>query len=95
MAVDCHGVFYTAQAAGRMMRRFKTPGSIVLIASMSGSIQNQGHKFVAYNTAKSAVLQMGRTMACELGQDFIRVNTISPGYINTEYVYLHTVSAHD
>jgi NAD(P)-dependent dehydrogenase (short-subunit alcohol dehydrogenase family) len=35
--------------------------------------------WIAYNTSKSAVLQMGRSMACELGKHGIRVNTLSPG----------------
>ena len=46
---------------------------------------SQGHPWVSYNTSKSAVLQMARSMACELGPKNIRVNTISPGYINTRY----------
>ncbi|THH09768.1 hypothetical protein EW145_g1778 [Phellinidium pouzarii] len=83
MDVNVNGVLYTAQAAGRQMVKFGTPGSIVLIASMSGSITNFGQHFLAYNTSKSAVIQMGRSMACELGQKKIRVNTLSPGYIYT------------
>ena len=39
--VNVNGVLYTAQAAGRQMRRFGSGGSIILIASMSGSITNQ------------------------------------------------------
>ncbi|KIY67565.1 sorbose reductase sou1 [Cylindrobasidium torrendii FP15055 ss-10] len=83
MDVNVNGVMFTAQAAGRQMRRFKTPGSIILIASMSGTVQNRGHQWVSYNTSKSAVLQMGRSMACELAVNGIRVNTISPGHIYT------------
>lgn len=41
MNVNVNGVLYTAQAAGRQMTRLGTPGSIILIASMSGSITNQ------------------------------------------------------
>ena len=48
----------------------------------------QGHSWVSYNTSKSAVLQMARSMACELGKERIRVNTLSPGYIYTKYVLL-------
>ncbi|KAF9050754.1 NAD(P)-binding protein [Hymenopellis radicata] len=82
MDVNTTGVFFTAQAAGRQMRRFRTPGSIIIIASMSGTIQNRP-TMVPYNTSKSAVLQMCRTMACELAGEGIRVNTISPGHIYT------------
>ncbi|KAI0792908.1 sorbose reductase sou1 [Abortiporus biennis] len=83
MDVNVNGVLFTAQAAGRQMLRFGNGGSIVLIASMSGSITNQHHAWVNYNTSKSAVLQMARSMACELGPERIRVNSLSPGYIYT------------
>jgi NAD(P)-dependent dehydrogenase (short-subunit alcohol dehydrogenase family) len=77
--VNANGAFYSAQAAGRQMRRFGQGGSIVLIASMSGSVTNRDSKFAAYNISKSAVLQMARSMACELGPEQIRVNSLSPG----------------
>ncbi|KAG5645826.1 hypothetical protein DXG03_005167 [Asterophora parasitica] len=82
--VNTNGVLFTAQAAGQQMRRFGNGGSIVLIASMSGSITNRDHAWVSYNTSKSAVLQMARSMACELGHEKIRVNSLSPGHIYTQ-----------
>ena len=39
--VNTNGVLYTAQAAGQQMRRYENGGSIILIASMSGSITNK------------------------------------------------------
>ncbi|KAF8480055.1 sorbose reductase sou1 [Russula ochroleuca] len=83
MNVNTNGVLFTAQAAGRQMMRFGNRGSIIMIASISGSITNKDHAWVSYNTSKSAVLQMARSMACELGPKGIRVNTLSPGYIYT------------
>ena len=41
MDVNVNGVLFTAQAAGRQMARFGNGGSIVLIASMSGTITNK------------------------------------------------------
>ncbi|KAF5356917.1 hypothetical protein D9756_006398 [Leucocoprinus leucothites] len=84
MDVNVDGVLFTAQAAGRQMEKLGIPGSIIMTASMSGSITNFGQHWVAYNTSKSAVKQMARSMACELGTKKIRVNTISPGYIYTQ-----------
>jgi NAD(P)-dependent dehydrogenase (short-subunit alcohol dehydrogenase family) len=89
--VNTLGVFLTARAAARQM--YKQPeihGSIILIASMSGSIVNRDHHWVAYNSSKSAVLQMGRNLAAEWGPHDIRVNCISPGHIRTRMtsVYL-------
>lgn len=40
--VNITGVFMTAQAVARQMRRLDKPGSMVLIASMSGSVANKG-----------------------------------------------------
>ncbi|KAI0824983.1 sorbose reductase sou1 [Trametes gibbosa] len=84
--VNVDGVLFTAQAAGRQMAKFDNGGSIILIGSISGSGANPGHPWVSYNTSKSAVLQMARSMACELAPKRIRVNTISPGYINTTMI---------
>lgn len=42
MSINVTGCFMTAQAAARQMVRFKTPGSICMIASMSGTIANKG-----------------------------------------------------
>lgn len=83
MDVNVNGVLFAAQAAGRQMARFGNGGSIILIASMSGSITNKDHAWVSYNTSKSAVIQMARSMACELGPRRIRVNSLSPGHIYT------------
>lgn len=53
---------YTAQAAAREMTRLGTPGSITLIASMSGSVANKGQHYVAYNASKGAVITMSRAV---------------------------------
>lgn len=39
--MNTSGVLFTAQAAGRQMAKYNCPGSIILIASMSGSITNK------------------------------------------------------
>jgi len=41
MDINTNGVLYTAQGAGQQMRKFGNGGSIILIASMSGSITNK------------------------------------------------------
>lgn len=40
--VNITGVFMTAQAVARQMRRLDRPGSMVLIGSMSGTVANKG-----------------------------------------------------
>ncbi|KAK2034098.1 short chain dehydrogenase [Colletotrichum zoysiae] len=86
MGVNVTGAFMTAQAVARQMVRFKTTGSIVMIASMSGTVANRGLICPAYNASKAAVLQLARNLAAEWGAHGIRVNTISPGYIVTAMV---------
>ena len=57
-------------------------GSIINIGS--NSWWEAGGGFPAYATAKSAVHGLTRTMARDLGQHRIRVNTVVPGWIMTE-----------
>lgn len=85
--VNVTGTFLCAQAAARIMQRQSAAGSMVLLASMSGTNVNRGVDTAAYNASKSAVLQLARNLAAEWGNDGehppIRVNTLSPGYIMT------------
>lgn len=85
-AVNVTGAFMTAQAAAKAMITHDTPGSIVFIASMSGTVANRGLICPAYNASKAGVLQLARNLASEWGEYGIRVNTISPGYIVTAMV---------
>ncbi|KAL8293057.1 hypothetical protein RQP46_000751 [Phenoliferia psychrophenolica] len=83
MTVNVNGVFVTATACAREMARQQRPGSIILIASMSGTIANREEPWTAYNASKAAVIQMARSLACELGPRGIRVNSLSPGHVKT------------
>ncbi|PWN40960.1 oxidoreductase [Ceraceosorus guamensis] len=83
LKVNVEGTMIVAQATARIMKEHGLGGSIVLIASMSGSIANRGLFLTAYNSSKSAVLQMCRSLAVEWGEYGIRVNTVSPGYVRT------------
>lgn len=56
-------------------------GAIVNIASIYGMTGGPGN--VSYNTAKGGVLQLTRSMAADYGKAGIRVNAVSPGYIET------------
>jgi NAD(P)-dependent dehydrogenase (short-subunit alcohol dehydrogenase family) len=80
--VDLTGVFLSCQAEGRAMLQHGG-GSIVNIASMSGSIANRGLQQVHYNAAKAGVVHLSKSLAMEWVGRGIRVNTVSPGYTAT------------
>ena len=56
-------------------------GSIVNIASLSADRAVPG--IVPYGATKAALTQLGKGLAVELGPHGVRVNTVSPGYIET------------
>lgn len=80
--INVTGVFLSCQAEGRAMLQ-NGRGSIVNIASMSGSIVNRGLLQAHYNASKAAVVHLSRSLAMEWCQRGIRVNAISPGYTAT------------
>lgn len=65
------------------MREQKSKGSIVFIASISGHRVNYPQPQVAYNVSKSSLLHLKNCLAAEWARYGIRVNTISPGYMDT------------
>ncbi|XRM47913.1 hypothetical protein ABZX51_010864 [Aspergillus tubingensis] len=77
--VNVIGTFIPAKHCARIFKEQNIPGSIVMIASMSGQIANRGLTCTAYNSSKAAVHQMCRSVAQEWGQYGIRVNTLSAG----------------
>ncbi|GAA6023968.1 hypothetical protein JCM10207_008646 [Rhodosporidiobolus poonsookiae] len=84
MEINVAGAFVTSKTSANFWRKRDIKGSLVLIASMSGSIANRSLTCTAYNTSKAAVHQMCRSVAQEWGPAYgIRVNTLSPGYIRT------------
>ncbi len=80
--VNLTGVFLSCQAEGRAMLK-RGRGSIVNIASMSGSIVNRGLLQAHYNTSKAGVVHLTKSLAMEWVGRGLRVNAISPGYTAT------------
>lgn len=84
--VNLNGVFYTARAAARVMKEQKTGGSIVSTASMSAHIVNVPQTIANYCATKAGVIQLSKSLAVEWAKYNIRVNTVSPGYIQTDLI---------
>ncbi len=79
-AVNLRGAFFCARAAIPHMKRFGK-GSIVNIASVHAQFSFAG--WAHYDSSKGGLVSLTRTLALENGPHQIRVNTISPGYIDT------------
>jgi NAD(P)-dependent dehydrogenase (short-subunit alcohol dehydrogenase family) len=81
--VNLRGTLYMSQAVLPHMTAHKR-GSIVCMSSVSaqrgGGIFGGPH----YSAAKAGVLGLARAMAREFGPDNVRVNSITPGLIQTD-----------
>lgn len=82
--INLTGSFLMSQAVGKAMIAAGKNGSIVLVASMSGSIVNFPQEQSCYNASKAGVVQLGKSLAAEWAKYNVRVNCISPGYMDTE-----------
>ncbi|HTT12560.1 MAG TPA: glucose 1-dehydrogenase [Burkholderiaceae bacterium] len=79
VAVHLRGTFMCSREAARQMR--KDGGAIVNIASTRALMSEPGSE--AYAAAKGGIVAMTHALALSLGPDRIRVNCVSPGWIQT------------
>jgi len=84
VAINQTGVFLGVRAAGRAMIAAGNGGSIINISSVAGleGIFGTG----AYSATKWAVRGLTKVAAKELGGHGIRVNSVHPGFIQTDMV---------
>ena len=83
---NLNAAFYQSRAAGRQMLA-QGKGSIVHIASMSGSIVNQPQGQASYNSSKAGLMHLVRSLAAEWAPQGVRLNTLSPGYTLSVMTY--------
>jgi len=83
LGVNLTGVFLTCQRVGRVMLD-QGSGRIVTVASMSGAhVVNTPQQQVAYNASKGGLVAMTKSIAYEWAARGVRVNALSPGYVDT------------
>ncbi|MBX5437321.1 MAG: SDR family oxidoreductase [Alicyclobacillaceae bacterium] len=81
MSINLDGVFWTMQAAARIMRP-RRRGSIIVTASTAG-LRSEPIVGYAYAAAKAAVVNLVRQAALDLAPFGVRVNGIAPGPFRT------------
>lgn len=81
VADELKAVFHPCQAVAPEMVRRRS-GSIIAVSSTLSKRSTEG--FLAQSTAKSAVDAFVRSLATELGQHGVRVNTVAPGLTLTD-----------
>jgi NAD(P)-dependent dehydrogenase (short-subunit alcohol dehydrogenase family) len=73
--------FFLAQAIARHMVAQRIAGSIINVSSLSA--QRAVSRVAHYQVAKAGVSMLTRSLAVELGEHGIRVNTLAPGLTAT------------
>lgn len=83
LSINLDGVFLGTQHAIELMKPQKS-GSIINLSSIEGLVGDPS--LAAYNASKGGVKLFSMSAALHVAKDGIRVNTIHPGYIETEMV---------
>ncbi len=87
---NTHFPFFLARACYNNWFPRGTPDSvrkdkrIVLVSSISGLINNTPQQQCAYNASKAALTHLGKSLAGDWAWRGVRVNSISPGYLDTD-----------
>jgi len=89
--VNINGVIHGCRAAIRQFEKQGGGGSIVNTASVAGMI---GYGGVLYGTTKGAVVNLTRSLAIEVADQDIRVNSVCPAGMLTHYAGLDPESEH-
>jgi NAD(P)-dependent dehydrogenase (short-subunit alcohol dehydrogenase family) len=79
--VNVRGTFLCSQAVAREMVKAKRNGAIINMASTRAFMSEANTE--AYTASKGAIVALTHGMAISLGPAGIRVNSISPGWIET------------
>jgi 3-oxoacyl-[acyl-carrier protein] reductase len=81
LSVNVKGALACAQGAIKPMVRARS-GRIIFMSSVTAQLGNPGQ--VAYAASKSAMVGMTRTLAREYATRGITVNSVAPGFVDTD-----------
>lgn len=81
VATNLDGMFFGARAA---VRHMPNGGRLVFISSTAGQRGEAGH--ADYAASKGAMISFVKSLAVELGARDITVNSVAPGWVDTEAV---------
>ncbi|KAM5515479.1 hypothetical protein FOXYSP1_06446 [Fusarium oxysporum f. sp. phaseoli] len=82
--LQVRGTFFTVQRVVKQLIKQGTSGSIVMMASQCAHIAIPGCRMSSYNASKGGVLMLTKALGVELAKHNIRVNSISPGYVDSQ-----------
>jgi gluconate 5-dehydrogenase/2-deoxy-D-gluconate 3-dehydrogenase len=82
LAVNLDGSFFCAREAGRHMVAAGR-GAVVNVASIMGLVGGAHYPNLAYHSAKGALVNFTRALACEWAARGVRVNAIAPTFART------------
>jgi NAD(P)-dependent dehydrogenase (short-subunit alcohol dehydrogenase family) len=85
LAVGPTGSFFCIRAAGPHMLRAGS-GSVVNVASIMGLVGGTHYPNLAYHTAKGALINLTRALACEWAPRGVRVNAVAPTFVQTALI---------
>ena len=82
MNLNLFGSFFLAQKAAIQIKKQGSPGSILLMSSVTG---HQAHKnLAAYGMTKAGLEMLAKSLVIELSEINININTVAPGATLTE-----------
>jgi gluconate 5-dehydrogenase/2-deoxy-D-gluconate 3-dehydrogenase len=82
IAVNLDGSFFCVRAAGRHMLAAGR-GAVVNLASIMGLVGATQYPNLAYHSAKGALVNFTRALACEWAPRGVRVNAVAPTFART------------
>lgn len=80
-------LFCAREAVRRMAKRFGGPGGAIVNIASAATTLGSANEFIHYAASKAAMDALTYGLSKEMALEGVRVNAISPGYIDTDIQY--------